>query len=296
MTARLPRLYSVLSLALLLGACGYGWQDPPRVYPPSAANAGHGQVISGAAVAGPGEYLVQPGDTLYAIGFRNQIDWKDLASWNRIGGDFLIRPGQVIRLTPSDPHESIQTQAAPPAVRTPGPVAIPPVGAGPLAIEVAPAPLPVPSTAVIKAPVAPVVAQAPTAASSPPASAAPGSLRWSWPSKGRVLRGYNLAAGAKGVDIVGELGQPVSAAAAGKVVYSGSALKGYGELIIVKHDDTYLSAYGYNRVRLVKEGDEVRAGQTIAELGMGPEQKPVLHFEIREHGKPVDPLKFLPTP
>ena len=304
MTVRLSRLPAALSLALLLGACGYGWQDPPRVYPPSSANAGNGQVIPGTTVAGPGEHLVQPGDTLYAIGFKNQIDWKDLASWNRIGGDFLIHPGQVIRLTASDPHESIQTQAAPPVARTPGPVAIPPVGAGPLAIEAAPAPLaipapaplPVPSTAVIKAPVAPAVAQVPTAASSPPASVAPGSLRWSWPSKGRVLRGYNLAAGAKGVDIVGELGQPVSAAAAGKVVYSGSALKGYGELIIVKHDDTYLSAYGYNRVRLVKEGDEVRAGQTIAELGMGPEQKPVLHFEIREHGKPVDPLKFLPTP
>jgi lipoprotein NlpD len=110
-----------------------------------------------------------------------------------------------------------------------------------------------------------------------------------------VIKTYNMAAGSKGIDISGELGQPVQAVADGKVVYSGSALKGYGELIIVKHDDTYLSAYGHNRRRLAKEGDTVRAGQTIAELGVGPEQKPLLHFEIRENGKPVDPLGYLPT-
>jgi len=119
--------------------------------------------------------------------------------------------------------------------------------------------------------------------------------RWQWPTSGVVLRKYDMASGSKGIDVGGELGQPVYAVSPGKVVYSGSALKGYGELIIVKHDDTYLSAYGHNRRRLVKEGDEVRAGQTIAELGIGPEQKPLLHFEIRENGKPVDPLAFLPA-
>ena len=121
------------------------------------------------------------------------------------------------------------------------------------------------------------------------------ALRWQWPTTGDVIKTYNMAVGSKGIDITGELGQPVQAVASGKVVYSGSALKGYGELIIVKHDETYLSAYGHNRRRLVKEGDEVRAGQTIGELGVGPEQKPILHFEIRENGKPVDPLRYLPS-
>lgn len=291
MNLRSPLVPALLS-SLLLAACGYGWQDEPRIYPPSGASTGSGQVVPGAAVAGPGEHLVQPGDTLYAIGFKNQIDWKDLVSWNGIGGDYLIHPGQIIRLTPQEPNASIQTQAlagapvpVPPlASSLPGPVAIPPDA--PATVSVAnPA-------ATVGTPPAPVL--------SPPAplampAAGPGQ-RWSWPSSGALLRRYNLAAGAKGIDIGGELGQPVKATAAGKVVYSGSALKGYGELVIVKHDDSYLSAYGYNRVRLVKEGDTVRAGQTIAELGIGPEQKPALHFEIREHGKPVDPLKFLPAP
>ena len=100
--------------------------------------------------------------------------------------------------------------------------------------------------------------------------------------------------GQKGIDISGSVGQIVVASAAGKVVYSGSALKGYGELVIVKHNETYLSAYGYNRKRLVEEGAQVAAGQPIAELGIGPEQKPVLHFEIRDKGRPIDPLPLLP--
>jgi len=100
--------------------------------------------------------------------------------------------------------------------------------------------------------------------------------------------------GNKGLDIAGQVGAPVVAAGPGKVVYSGAALKGYGELIIIKHDERYLSAYGYNRRRLVAEGELVTAGQRIAELGLGPEQKPLLHFEIREKGKPINPLGLLP--
>ena len=121
------------------------------------------------------------------------------------------------------------------------------------------------------------------------------TVRWQWPATGPIYRGFSPEQGSKGLDIGGEVGQPVLAVAAGKVVYSGSALKGYGELVIVKHDETYLSAYGYNRRRLVTEGDVVQPGQTIAELGVGPEQKAELHFEIRENGKPVDPMRFLPA-
>ena len=122
-----------------------------------------------------------------------------------------------------------------------------------------------------------------------------GPYRWQWPTNGVVVRGYNPGAGSKGLDFTGSVGQSVVAAAPGKVVYSGSALKGYGELIIIKHDDLRLSAYGYNRTRLVNEGDMVRGGQPIAELGLGPENRPILHFEIRERGQPVDPVPYLPA-
>lgn len=118
---------------------------------------------------------------------------------------------------------------------------------------------------------------------------------WRWPTSGELLRRYDPDNGQKGLDIGGQPGQPVYAAAAGKVVYSGSALKGYGELVIIKHNDRYLSAYGYNRRRLVDEGQQVSAGQPIAELGEGPSQQPLLHFEIRDKGTPVDPLRFLPS-
>jgi len=286
-------LLPLLAAASLLGGCGYGWEETPRTYPPSGAQASQGQVAPGRTSLGAGEYLVQPGDTLYAIGFRNQIDWKDLAAWNHIDGDYVIRPGQVLRLTPTETSDSIQTRPLgtapkpiPPPSSLPAPVAIP---------ADAPTAVVSPATSPVVAPALPATPAKPGAVAATPAAAG-SAIRWAWPNRGKLLRGYNLAAGSKGIDIGGELGQPVVAAAAGKVVYSGSALKGYGELVIVKHDDTYLSAYGNNRVRLVKEGDSVQAGQTLAELGMGPEQKPVLHFEIREHGKPVDPLKFLPAP
>ena len=146
------------------------------------------------------------------------------------------------------------------------------------------------------APAPPQVAVAAPVLPPPPlTSESGGPYRWQWPTNGVVIRGYNPAAGAKGLDFEGKIGQPVYAAAPGKVVYSGSALKGYGELVIIKHDDLRLSAYGYNRKRLVSEGQMVQGGQAIAELGLGPENRPVLHFEIRERGQPVDPVPYLPA-
>ena len=203
-------------------------------------------------------YRVAPGDTVYSIAFRNQVDFRDLAVWNDIGPDYLIRPGQVLRLT------------APPVA---------PTRTASNSIQTHPT----------ERPRAPAVAPSQPQRVDPPPQA---PHRWQWPVKGEVVRGYGGSA--KGVDIAGDFGQVVKAAAPGKVVYSGSALKGYGELIIIKHDDLHLSAYGYNRRRLVSEGTQVAAGQPIAELGLGPEQKPVLHFEVRRRGKPVDPMEFLP--
>jgi len=225
---------------------------------------------------GPTDYLVRKGDTVYSIAFRSQVDYREMAKWNNIGSDYRIYPGQVLRLTP------------PSMAR---------VGSGDLMsqpIEDEPSAKPV---AVAAGAPKPVTAAPPPVAAEPqpgtkPNSGAPG---WYWPTDGVVVRGFAPDQGSRGLDFGGDVGQPVRAAASGKVVYSGSALKGYGELVIIKHDDLHLSAYGYNSKRLVKEGDVVTAGQQIAELGLGPESKPVLHFEIREKGKPVDPVPFLPA-
>jgi lipoprotein NlpD len=274
---------------LALAACGYGFERDDARYPASGvdarsgSNAASGAVLTPSRPLGADEYLVQPGDTLFAIGFRNQQDYHDLANWNGIGMDYKIRAGQIIRLTPPGGQE-LSTQplvSAPPVLALPKPI---PAGASTL-----PGPVTQPPKELPPAPVPSV----PPAAKQVPIG--PVTVRWQWPTSGQVIKTYSTVNGSKGLDISGEVGQPIQAVAAGKVVYSGSALKGYGELIIVKHDETYLSAYGYNRRRLVKEGDEVRPGQTIAELGIGPEQKPELHFEIRENGKPVDPMRFLPA-
>lgn len=284
------------ALALTLTGCGYGWEKNSASYPPSQTASG--SVVAGRSlttVAGAGEYIVQPGDTLFAIGFRNQLDYRDLADWNHIGGDYLIRAGQVLRLTPPVGTDGVLAKPLPsqaPIIAAPKPIAPPELIAAPKPIAAPALPGPVTLPPVVAIPTVPVLSVPPVPKPMPSSS----SLRWQWPTTGDVIKTYNMAAGSKGIDITGELGQPVNAVSGGKVVYSGSALKGYGELIIIKHDDTYLSAYGHNRRRLVKEGDEVRAGQTIAELGVGPEQKPILHFEIRENGKPVDPMGFLPKP
>ena len=236
-----------LLLAVLAAGCTEAYRWPDRMDRHPARHATH---ATHAEPPLPDDaYRVVAGDTVYSIAFRNQLDFRDLALWNDIGADYLIHPGQVLRLT-------APARASAPPGRTATRPAEP----------VAPAPR-----------------------DEPPL---PPPHHWLWPTRGNVVKPYGGLA--KGVDIAGNFGQPVVAAAAGKVVSSGSALKGYGELIIIKHDDLHLSAYGYNRKRLVEEGAKVAAGQPIAELGLGPEQKPVLHFEVRRRGKPVDPLEFLP--
>ena len=239
----------LLSAVLLLSGCAEFYRWPDRMNRPAEK---HVPPLADDA------YRVVPGDTVYSIAFRNQLDFRDLAVWNDIGPDYLIKPDQILRLT------------APPV--TPN---------GTASSTIRTAPLQRPELAV----------SAPPRRVEPPL---PAPHHWQWPTHGEVVRPYGT--NAKGVDISGQLGQPIRAAAPGKVVYSGSALKGYGELIIIKHDDLHLSAYGYNRRRLVEEGTQVAAGQPIAELGLGPEQKPVLHFEVRRRGKPVDPMEFLPDP
>lgn len=280
----------VLGLAVVVSLSGcasfLSWDPPPKRQSHNQASV----PVRPQRPVGRNEYMVKRSDTVYSIAFRHNLDYRTLARWNGIGSDYLIHPGQVLRLTPPATASSGQKDIA----SYPAPEAPPPVAR--------PKPLPDQSTGRPQAqgldtPRQPVqVAKAPAAAGSSNASVpASGRYRWQWPTDGVVVRGYDPGAGSKGLDFKGQLGQPVLAAAPGKVVYSGSALRGYGELVIIKHDDVRLSAYGYNRKRLVSEGQMVRAGDPIAELGLGPENLPILHFEIRERGQPVNPVSYLPA-
>ncbi|MGH8495024.1 MAG: peptidoglycan DD-metalloendopeptidase family protein [Gammaproteobacteria bacterium] len=214
----------------------------------------------------PDTYTVQPGDSLYAIAWRYRLDYRDLARWNGLENPDLIQPGQRLRLS----------GAAPVARRAEEPPRPPQRSA-----REEPDVNPPSRTPVARPPPMPRELPAPT---------------WSWPANGLVVGafGQDSAAG-RGIDIGGRIGDPVRASAAGRVVYSGSGLIGYGQLIIIKHNNTYLSAYGHNRSLLVEQGDAVEQGQRIAEMGVGPNKRPVLHFEIRLNGKPVDPLRHLPA-
>ena len=297
-----------LVMAFTLSGCAnfWTWQAVPQ-------REIHNQpaVLSRAEpTANPDQYVVRQGDTMYSIAFRHSLDYRELARLNGIGDDYLIVPGQTLQLSTPEATAlrtgDIVAQADPVAVaEVSRPVALPSQTMGSaVSQDEAPIVLPRGPISAVPPPIAAPVAPSPPPLSEPTdvAMAEPaasnvngGRSGWQWPTNGVVVRGFNPGAGSKGLDFAGQVGQPVVAAAAGKVVYSGSALKGYGELIILKHDDLRLSAYGYNRSRLVKEGDMVRAGQHIAELGLGPENRPILHFEIRERGQPVNPVPYLPA-
>ncbi len=224
-----PRgLCAALALAALLAACGGGSRKPDV----------------------PQYYTVRSGDTLYSIGWRYGLDYKDIARWNGIGRDYRIDVGQRLELRlPPGAVATRRGAAAPPAAGR---------GAG------LPAVLPEPPD-------------------------------WVWPvAGGRVVGALRQPSGGVGLRIDGALGQPVMAAADGKVVYTGSGLRGYGQLVIVSHARGWLSAYGHNSSVLVAEDEQVRAGQRIATMGLGAAQQPMLYFEVRIDGKPVDPLSQLP--
>lgn len=250
-------------------------------------------------------HRVVKGDTLYGIAFRNGLDYRDLARWNGIGAPYTIRVGDQLRLT--DPARAVAANSAPkPAPPTTRPAALPSapaaasaattpaIGTRPAPPTSAPAPAPPTATNAPSTP--PPVAPAPPAAVPPvpaAATATSGAIAWRWPLNGSVLAGYVAGDPARsGIDISGKAGGQVVAAADGEVVYSGNGLVGYGELVIIKHSPSLLSAYARNGRRLVEERAQVKAGQPIAELASG---RPVLHFEIRRNGKPINPLEYLPS-
>lgn len=267
------RLAATAILLALLTGCGGGLA--PIGERPSAALA---------EPAGESVHTVRAGDTLYSIAFRHNLSYQEVARWNDINPPYAIYPGQTIRLRPpegevrrarlessrqegveagrdeTDPQRDGQSRTAPaesPAGEEPGSDAGEPV----------------------------------TAASSVDSVA----VDWTWPADGDILQSYQSSGtGRRGIRIGGREGQEVRAAAGGDVVYSGSGLIGYGNLIIIKHDNDYLSAYGHNRSLRVGEGERVRKGTHIADMGRSGSDRPMLHFEIRKQGRPVDPAKYLP--
>ena len=280
---------------LLIGAALTGcapWQPAPVEDRRDAGGNVPGQTAGPARerVGGPVPpfHEVRRGETLYAIAFRYGLDWRSVAQWNRIQPPYTIRPGQELRLSAlPDAMESVSSEP-----RVPAPTRREPAAPTQTPRSSAPPPAPAPTPSQRPAPPA---SSAPPPASGSAASRSVAGVSWRWPTNGTVQRRFDPAATRRGIGIVGEVGQLVVAAADGEVVYSGTALIGYGELIIIKHSDTMLSAYGHNRRRLVAEGDRVRAGQPIAEMGMDESQRALLHFEVRRNGQPEDPMSFLPA-
>ena len=232
--------------------------------------------LPGAENAGkPGYYTVKPGDTLIRIGLDQGQNWRDVARWSNLDNPNQIEVGQVLRV-------------APPGVTVAGGAVSKPVATN----NVTPTPIAgVDKPATPATPAAP--AQPPNASAIAAAATPDDDIAWIWPTSGTVLAGFDEVKN-KGVDIAGSAGDPVLASADGRVVYAGSGLRGYGNLIILKHNNTYLTAYAHNQALLVKEDQTVRKGQKIAEMGNSDADRVKLHFEIRRLGKPVDPGKYLP--
>ena len=235
--------------------------------------------LPGAENAGkPGYYTVRPGDTLIRLGLENGQNWRDIARWNALENPNAIEVGQVLRVLP--PAPAAQVASAQP-VAPAGRVESRPLDASALPSAGASAPAS-----------APAVTTTPASAA-PPLRDGEAEPNWLWPAAGPVVTPFDEVK-SKGLAITGKAGDPVVAAADGRVVYAGAGLRGYGNLVIVKHDTNYLTAYAHNQSLLVKEDQVVRRGQKIAEMGSSDAERVQLHFEIRRQGKPVDPARLLP--
>jgi lipoprotein NlpD len=243
-------------------------------------------MVAGSDNAGkPGYYSVKSGDTLIRIGMDNGQSWRDIARWNNIENPNLIETGQVLRVVP--PEESGVV------VR---PVSSTNIVTSPAPSPAASAPAPAVNVASVKQPVSSATTPNPSSPANNLTTADPPeeAVSFQWPTRGNVLAGFDEVKN-KGLDIAGKAGDPVLAAADGKVVYAGSGLRGYGNLVIIKHNNTYLTAYAHNQSLLVKEDQAIKRGQKIAEMGNSDADQVKLHFEIRRQGKPVDPAKYLPS-
>ena len=253
-----------------------GTAGAPRVDPatlPGAENAGK-----------PGFYTVRQGDTIMRIATEVNQPWRDIARWNNLDNPNLIEVGQVLRVVPpagtTVASAPALTEGPRPAAGTPAPAPAPAKPAVPMATQTTPGVTPAPAPAPASPP--------------PPPSAGADDVDFIWPASGALIAGFDEAKN-KGLGIAGKAGDAVLAAADGRVVYAGAGLRGYGNLIILKHNNTFLTAYAHNQTLLVKEDQTVKKGQKIAEMGSTDADRVKLHFEIRRSGKPVDPSRYLPS-
>ena len=273
-------IYIFLITLVLLQACVSKGVAPVanrgEIKQPEPTVTQHGVVSKSTPASRPavqnksGYHSVNKGETLYSIAWRYNFDYKALASWNNINSPYTIYPGQLIRLTPVYKKKGVPLKSE----------------------SVAKTTTPAKSSKSISKPIVkePSVVMKKT---KPGMTLPKGTIQWSWPTSGQLVNSDSPTS-KKGINIAGKAGQAINAAAYGEVVYSGSGLLGYGKLIIIKHNETYLSAYAYNSKLLVKEGDRVNAGQQISEMGRDNTGRNVLHFEIRKNGTPVNPTQHLP--
>ena len=278
-------LLALLSAMVLSGCANKNRPAPVEDRSPNAARAPAKMVASADNAGKPGFYSVKSGDTLIRIGMDNGQSWRDIARWNNIENPNLIETGQILRVTPPEETGVV--------VR---PVSSTNVVTSPAPANTASATAPASNSASVRPPAS---AANPPNASTPTnnlanTDSAEDTVSFQWPTRGNVLAGFDEVKN-KGIDIAGKAGDPVLAAADGKVVYAGSGLRGYGNLVILKHNNTYLTAYAHNQSLLVKEDQAIKRGQKIAEMGNSDADQVKLHFEIRRQGKPVDPAKYLPA-
>ncbi|MEM7359558.1 MAG: peptidoglycan DD-metalloendopeptidase family protein [Pseudomonadota bacterium] len=261
-----------LLLALLVSACS----PPPRVAVVERQTVD--QRIETEKIGGSHIRIVEPGDTLHGIAFANGLNVNELAAWNQLGDTSRLQIGQRVRLTrPINFVDNAEQK---------------PIGA-----KAEPTKISKTRIATSK-PVARKQATPPktsTKSQATPPAAEKAKLRWQWPANGKVISSFARNVGRQGIDIQGKAGEAVLAAGAGEVVYVGNGLKGYGNLVIIKHDEEFLSAYAHNQETFVQEGQRVAARVRIASIGRNKQQREALHFQIRKNGQPVNPLSYLPA-
>jgi len=275
---------SLVAAAMVLAACasqpgeqagapvvdrtGRAAAAPPPPAPPPASKAA--SAAPAAPVVTAGEYVVKRGDTLYSIALEHGLDYRELAQWNSLDDPTRIRGGQVLRVRPPETGGVTVGRLA-----------------GSARIEARPLDAPAPAAA----------KSAPSAAAAPPSAASvalpSGPLKFIWPTKGKVIAAFEQTRG-KGLDIDGRVGDPIVAAAAGKVTYVGAGIRGLGKMLIIQHSDEFLTVYAHTSQIVVKEQQVVAPGQKIAEIGTSDAERPMLHFQIRKLGRPLDPKQFLP--